>query len=132
MSFDCLRRCALEPGDRSVGHAALLEVLGKRHRVALAVALEPVAREPVTEDAIGIGQHRVRGIANERMSKCELILSDGARAPFLDHLAFDEQRHAAVELARRGGVAEQRFDARPPEELAEHTRCTQRAARIGG
>ena len=52
---------AHEPGRRASGLGAL-EVFGDRQGVRLADAHEPLSSEAMADDAVGVGEHRVRGL----------------------------------------------------------------------
>ena len=122
------------PRDRARRLAAALEVLGEHHRVALAGALEPLAGEPVAERAVGVGQHRVRGLAHQRVAERVLRRRRGRRRAGAG--AMSSRSHRARRATRprswsRAAAAEQRDHAAAPEHLAEHARGAQHAARVG-
>ncbi len=116
------------PLDGALGLASALEVLGELDRVPLATVDQPLGGEAVTEGAVGVGQHRVRGLVDERVVEAELLFVGGPRLePRGDELLLGELAEAVA--AHRGlvGAAEQGQDAAPPERLAEHARGAQDA-----
>ena len=114
------------------GSPARSRVLAEHHRVGLARALEPRAGEPVAERAVGVGEHRVRGLAHERVAEHELVLAGKARRAARARsarAATSSSSHASCSSSSR-----RRASARtPPRQnaLAEHARRAQHAARLG-
>src|SRR5262249_3793499 len=91
---------------------------GQNRCVRLARALPG---ETVAQLAIGIREHAVRRLADERVAKCELGLACEARlAPEGDELAVRELIELFAEMA--APVPEKRSDAAPPEGRAESAR----------
>src|SRR5262249_39026539 len=71
--------------------AAALEVLRERERLGLPRGLEPRAREAMPERAIGLRQHVVRSLAEERVTERVLaIAGDTRRDPRDEHLPLAE------------------------------------------
>src|SRR5262249_34159627 len=101
------RRRAVLPAERLLGRArverdrarrlaAALEVLCQHHRIALAGPLEPGPGELVTEGAIGLREHRIRPLAEQRVPKGKLFLAwEAAVLPALDQLQRGEPRERA-------------------------------------
>ena len=54
--------------------AATLEVLREHHRVHLAGVLQPLAGEAMPEPQVRVGEHRVRGLADDRVPELILVL----------------------------------------------------------
>src|SRR5258708_3232029 len=103
--------------------AARLVVLREDERLVLTGALEPLAREAVTERTIGVGEHRVRGVAQERMP--ERVLTLAAELPLAapcDDLALHELIQPLLELRGARAAAEQRRGAAVPQHFAEAAR----------
>src|SRR6185436_645109 len=90
-----------------------------------------VAGEAVAELLVGLGQHRVRGLAHDGVAEHVLVVAREPRPRRArDQLACDElvEPRTGTVAARR--AAEQRGDAAAPELLAEHARRAQHAAGI--
>src|SRR6185369_16800495 len=91
--------------------AAALAVQREDERLLLAARLEPRARELVAERAIRVGEHRIGGLADERVAEPELRLArEPARGPpdedLLRHQGFEPRADRAEARA-----AEQRRHA---------------------
>ena len=113
------------------GVSAALVVLREDHRLDLADALEPLRGELVAERAIGLGQHRVRRLAHDRLAEHVLDLAGEPRvAAPREHLALDERVELREELGLQVG-ADERRDAAAPADLAEDARRAQHAPRVG-
>src|SRR5262249_19777525 len=121
---------AVVPADRAARLAAALEVVREHYRVALARALEPLGRQLVAERAVRVGEHRVRGLAEERVAECVLLLARELRlAAAEDELALDEARERVADRHVVLLAAEERGHAALPERLAEDARRAQDEAR---
>ena len=99
----------VEAGGAGVVEPAL-EVLGEHHGVALAGRLQPLAGEEVAERAVGVGEHPVGGLADQRVAEAEAGVAGGG-----DHLLLGEGAEPGVGPE----PAEERGDALLPEGLAE-------------
>ena len=75
VAFQGLLRRAGVPGQSAGARAAALEMLGQRHGIALAHALEPIAGQHVAELLVVVGEHRVGAVAQERVPERELLFA---------------------------------------------------------
>src|SRR5439155_6633581 len=58
-----------EEAPRALAVAAAIEVLAEHERIALTGLLEPLRREAMAETAIFVREHRVCGVAHERVAE---------------------------------------------------------------
>src|SRR5205085_10449711 len=88
--------------------------------------------QSVTESAIFGRQHGMGGLADERMSEDVFVLAGESRVIVrYDELAPHELVPPRVHRASRCALAENCFDAAPPERFAENARHAQKPSRIG-
>jgi hypothetical protein len=106
-----------------------LEVTGEHHGVALAVVLEPVAREAVAEPLVVVGQGRVGALADQRVPEHELLVpgKPAARA-HRQHLLLDQPREPFAYHRRAHDPAQEPGHAALPAHLAEHAGGAQHTA----
>ncbi len=118
VALDRLRRGLDEVRDRPLRLASALEVLGEGDRIALAVALEPLAGVEVSEGPIVVGQGRVGGDPDQVVVKDVLALADElALLTRRDHLVGDQGLEPTI--AELGLRPEQRPHPALPEDLTE-------------
>ncbi len=107
-------------------------MFGDDGSLGLAARFEPFAGEAVRECSVAVGEHRIRGIAEERVA--ELVLGFDSIAPSRPTLHDFAARETTKKLGDFDGLhrlTEQRRDAAGREGLPEHARRTEDAARIG-
>src|SRR4051812_13794943 len=75
VSLEGLRGGAAVERDRALRLAASLEVLGEHDGLALADLFEPLRGKLVADDPILVGEHRVRGLGDERVPEDVLLLA---------------------------------------------------------
>src|SRR3712207_6025043 len=102
---------------------ALLEMLRERPRITLPPRLQPLAREPMPERPIPLGQHCIRALPQKRVPKGELLRArkTALRAPQQD-LPLHQGIEPRGDPAPARLAAEERRDPRGPAYLAEYTR----------
>jgi hypothetical protein len=124
--FEREARAFDEKRERALGSVAPPEMTVE-HGGVLAALLEPFGGEAVAEGGVVLGEHRVGGVAHERVTEGELLLAGEARRGAAhDQLLGLELRELAL-CARRDEVV----DGVAPEHLAEDARGPQHAPALG-
>ena len=86
----------------------------------------------MAEDAVGVGEHRVRRLAHQGVAEGILVLAgELPLAAARDQLLAGEDRDPVGELGRARRTAEQRRDPARPEDLPEDARRPEHPARVG-
>src|SRR5581483_11503159 len=116
--------------DRALGLPAFVEVLREDDAVALARGLEPFAGLRVRDRAIGVGEHAIRGLAHDLVTKEVLLF---ARKFRFWHADEDLARGELVEvIAERARVdSKERLERAAPRRAAEDARGAERLAELG-
>jgi hypothetical protein len=105
------------------------EVLGERERIVEADLLEPLAREPVPERAVGFRERRVRRLAHALLAERVLGRREARLGAGLDPLALHELAEPLVERRARRRP-EHVLEAVAEERGAEHARAAEHAPRV--
>src|SRR5215471_3282582 len=97
-------------------------MVGERERVRLTGALQPGAREPMSDGAIVIAQHGIGSLAQKTMAESEFLLRlEPGLVRSFDHFRRDEVRDVGVNsLGFSATATHQRCNAILPEGLAEN------------
>ena len=94
-------------------------------------SFEPLRAELVAEPLVVVGEHRVSGLAHDRVAEGELLFArEAALFAAHEHLALHQLAEPADDVRRFRGRAEERLDAPAPERSAEDARRAEEAARV--
>ena len=115
------------PGSCAFPFAPVFEVLRQRERLRVPARLEPRSRQAVTQSAILLGEHRVGGVAQQRVPEgIEGFGRPRHRCAIGEELALDQLRELSIQLAAPL-APEHLQDAFSPEGVAEDAGTPQEA-----
>ena len=122
---------AMIGGSGAAQVAAAAEVLGQHDGLGVGALEQPLGRQPVTQAAILVGEHGVRGLANQRVREGEsgTAIRGDRRHRGIDQLTVGQSLQGLTH--RRTLAAEQQGHPIAREGLAEHGGRAQRPPALG-